>query len=201
MRGYLYYIRLKTDTGTYYKIGFTKKSNINRRFNENDSEDYLLIDKILLFKFLSNAYEIEQELHQILSTKSAFGKYARDKLMPLAGRGQSELYRRDVLSLDKDYSKWSYLKTIVNETKKRLYTHPVEYLFTLPFILLIYSILLVFGLLVLTLRLIGYFGSQKESRRWANKRSEFNFSSFLEEKGIKLHKKELNPDMHCKILP
>jgi hypothetical protein len=51
------------------------------------------------------------------------------------------------------------------------------------------------------LRLIGYFGSQKESRRWANKRSEFNFSSFLEEKGIKLHKKELNPDMHCKILP
>ncbi len=48
--GYLYYIRLKTEKCTFYKIGYTKKKSVKERFSCGGSLNYKLIDKILVFK-------------------------------------------------------------------------------------------------------------------------------------------------------
>lgn len=57
--GHLYYIRLKTNFGIFYKIGFTTKESVHERFKLNGSSDYKFIDKVFLFKYLPDAYKIE----------------------------------------------------------------------------------------------------------------------------------------------
>lgn len=102
--GYIYYVKLKTEIGVFYKIGFTSKDSVYKRFKDNDSEDYKLIDEVFLFKYLPNSYSIENELHGMLYNKKAFPKYSRDPLFPLSSNGQTELYYEDVLSMDKNFS-------------------------------------------------------------------------------------------------
>lgn len=62
--------------------------------------DELLIDKVFLFSFQADAWDIEQTLLEHFDKQKAFGKYSNDKALPLAGRGQSELFHRDVLGFD-----------------------------------------------------------------------------------------------------
>ncbi len=103
--GNLYYIKLKTDLGTFYKIGFTTSKNIIDRFNHNGSNDYKLIQETLIFKYYDDAYLREQKLHKQYENKKAFYKYSNETYLPLVNNGQSELYYDDILSLDKDFSK------------------------------------------------------------------------------------------------
>ncbi len=62
--GNLYYIKLKTDLGIFYKISFTTSKNIRDIFNHNGSNDYKLIQETLIFKYYDDAYLREQKLHK-----------------------------------------------------------------------------------------------------------------------------------------
>jgi hypothetical protein len=103
--GNLYYIKLKTDLGIFYKIGFTTYQNINDRFNYDNSNDYRLIQETLMFQYYDDAYLKEQRLHKQYKYKKAFYKYSNESYLPLPNNGQSELYYDDILSLDKNFSK------------------------------------------------------------------------------------------------
>jgi hypothetical protein len=100
--GNVYYVRLATSEGILYKIGFTKKPFLNERFEYSGQGDEKLIDKEFLFTFREDAWDIEQTLLDHFAKFRAFGKYSNDPAMPLAGRGQTELFRRDVLGLDEE---------------------------------------------------------------------------------------------------
>ena len=62
--------------------------------------DEHLIDREFLFAFRKDAWDVEQRLLEHFDRQRAFGKFSNDPAMPLAGRGQSELFRTDVLGLD-----------------------------------------------------------------------------------------------------
>jgi hypothetical protein len=111
--GYLYYIRLKTEVGVLYKLGFTQSKTLERRFSDQSGQlddDYQYIDQVYFFKFLKNAGSVESFIHFYLSEQQAFdlvvslhGKRRVDYL-PLPGNGQTELYYKDILKLDKSYN-------------------------------------------------------------------------------------------------
>lgn len=109
--GYLYYIRLKTEKGRFYKIGFTKMESVEDRFSYGGSENYKLIDKVLMYKYSMYAYDIEFLLHSHLRKFNTYNRYKFVNLFrdlnehPLFGDGQTELYKIDVLGLDSDYKK------------------------------------------------------------------------------------------------
>lgn len=104
--GYVYYLRLKTHKGIFYKIGYTSKDSINERFSYGNSENHKLVDKVLMFKYCVHAYDIEQRLHLLFRKYRAFDKNAfmsafKDfSQYPFYKDGQSELYKRDILNLD-----------------------------------------------------------------------------------------------------
>lgn len=98
--GHVYYAKLKTPQGMFYKIGYTSKESIEMRFSYNGSKNYLLIDEEMLFTFREDALHIEQKLLDHFDEIRAFGKYANDPNQPLCGDGQSELFRYDILGLD-----------------------------------------------------------------------------------------------------
>lgn len=98
--GYLYYVRLQTGLGCLYKIGFTKLASAEDRLKFNGAGDEKLIESVLLFIRLEDAYSIEQRLHGSFPNARAFGKFASYSYMPLFQNGQSELYVEDVLKLD-----------------------------------------------------------------------------------------------------
>ena len=100
--GNLYYVRLNASGARFYKLGFTRKSTLMARMSFGDHGDEQLIDKELLFCRRSDAYLVEQELLHHFRKHLAFEKYSNDPKMPLPGRGQSELFRADVLGLDDD---------------------------------------------------------------------------------------------------
>jgi hypothetical protein len=102
--GSLYYVRLETHCGIFYKIGFTTLESVHERFSYGGSSDWKYIDKILLFVSHPNALAIEKKLHAYLYEKRAFGKYSASKNFPLAKNGQTELYIEDVLELDSEYT-------------------------------------------------------------------------------------------------
>lgn len=102
--GYLYYVRLKTDVGRFYKLGFTKRVSVNERLGFGGSKNAELVDKELCFVHLDDAYDVEGRLHLYFRQKKAFGTFSADPDMPLEGSGQGELYREDILQLDDDYS-------------------------------------------------------------------------------------------------
>ena len=102
--GNLYCVRLKTDVGILYKIGFTTLSSVEERFAFKGDGREKLIHRTLLSVRLENAYHVEQELHSLLSDERLFGSYSRNPYMPLFGNGQSELYASDVLKLDDEFT-------------------------------------------------------------------------------------------------
>jgi hypothetical protein len=98
--GHLYYARLATPQGTYYKIGFTTKSSLKERMAYGGYGDEKLIDREFIFAYRDDAWDIEQTLLEHFAKHRAFKKYSNDPMMPLNGRGQSELFKHDVLGLD-----------------------------------------------------------------------------------------------------
>ena len=100
--GNIYYVKLSTPSGIFYKLGYTTKSTLIERFSYNNLGDEKLIKDQLLFVFRQNAWDIEQEFLDYFDSHRAFGKYSNDPLKPLAGRGQSELFQKDILGLDEN---------------------------------------------------------------------------------------------------
>lgn len=104
-KGNLYYVRLKTPVGIFYKIGFTKLESVHKRFAYSGDGHEGLIDRVLVFMPLDDAFDVENRLHAHFSDKRAFGRFGDDPVMPLFKNGQSELYIEDLLGVDPDYSK------------------------------------------------------------------------------------------------
>lgn len=102
--GNLYYVRLNTPLGKFYKIGFTTMKSVNDRLAFQGTGDEKYIDEVLYFQFRLGAYGLEQSLHAYFSEQAAFGKYSAFVDMPLPRNGQSELYYDDVLKLDKKFT-------------------------------------------------------------------------------------------------
>jgi hypothetical protein len=108
-KGNVYYIKLNTNLGVFYKIGYTSKSSVEKRFSYGNSTNYLAIAEVLRFDYYDNALLEEQILHDKFKDKRAFPKFSNKPYLPFAGDGQSELYYEDVLNLDDKYSnvqKW-----------------------------------------------------------------------------------------------
>lgn len=119
-RGNLYYVRLKTEFGVMYKIGFTTFNSVEERMSRYNSNDVKYIDKVLMFRFLPTAFKVERDLHICLQEKRLFGKYEANPNFPLAKNGQSELYAEDVLGLDVEYNEEQRDFTLSNIKKKKL---------------------------------------------------------------------------------
>lgn len=98
--GYVYYIKLKVEGVDYYKLGFTTKNSIQERFSYSGHGDEKLVDTVFFFTYCKNAWDIEQKLLDEFKNHKAFKKYSNDASKPLPGRGQTELFRQDVLGLD-----------------------------------------------------------------------------------------------------
>lgn len=102
--GHLYYVRLKTEFGIFYKLGFTSMASVEQRLSYKGSGDEKYIDKILLFSFYADGYHIEQKLHSHFYWRKTFGKYSNKSYMPLCSNGQTELYTHDILNLDPQFT-------------------------------------------------------------------------------------------------
>lgn len=102
-RGYVYYLRLKTHVGICYKLGFTTKKSAEERFSYGCSDDYKLIDKVLLFKYMENAYQVEQDAHKAFALHYRVNNSYPTPNLPLYENGQRELYFEDILGLDEEY--------------------------------------------------------------------------------------------------
>lgn len=100
--GYVYYARLKTPQGIFYKLGYTKKPSLRARLSYAGLGDEKLIDQEFLFAYHPDAWDVEQTLLEHFSKERAFGMFSKKTSQPLAGRGQSELFAHDVLGLDLD---------------------------------------------------------------------------------------------------
>ncbi|SDS08023.1 hypothetical protein [Pseudomonas oryzae] len=98
--GNVYYVRLNTPQGLFYKIGFTTKASLVERMAYGGHGDEKLIDKEIFFTRSNDAWDLEQTLLDHFSKHRAFGKYSKDPAQPLSGRGQSELFSSDILGLD-----------------------------------------------------------------------------------------------------
>ncbi|MBS7815865.1 hypothetical protein [Wohlfahrtiimonas chitiniclastica] len=113
-QGNLYYVRFATRLGYFYKLGFTTADSVEKRFSYK-SKDFLNIDKVLLFEYLDNAYDIEKKLHSYLSDRALFKDYKKHHpVYPLFKNGQSELYLEDLLNLDPEYTEERRFSTFVN---------------------------------------------------------------------------------------
>ena len=105
--GHVYYVRLKTPEGIYYKLGFTSKTSLAERLSYGNSGDEKLIDREFFFTYRDDAWDVEQTLLEHFDRHRAFGKYSKDPTKPLCGRGQTELFNGDILGLDEDLYKVS----------------------------------------------------------------------------------------------
>lgn len=136
--GNLYYIKLKTNLGIFYKIGFTTYQNINDRFNYDGSNDYKLIQETLMFQYYDDAYLREQRLHNQHKDKKAFYKYSNESYLPLANNGQSELYYDDILSLDKEFSKKESFFTKLKVYIAIFKSNPIKIILSIGFAIAIF---------------------------------------------------------------
>lgn len=118
--GNLYYVRLKTPVGIFYKIGFTTLGSVEARMNYGGSNDASYIDKVLMFVNSSEAYDIEQQLHSCLCNKAAFEKYSSNDNFPLSKNGQTELYIEDILDLDPNYTDDQKYETLKKLKEKKI---------------------------------------------------------------------------------
>ena len=98
--GNVYYARLSTPLGTFYKLGFTTKPSLEERLGYDGCGDEKLIDHQFFFSFREDAWDVEQTLLDHFDRHRAFGKFSKDPMKPLCGRGQSELFHNDILGLD-----------------------------------------------------------------------------------------------------
>lgn len=119
--GNLYYARIKTEYGYFYKLGFTGHSSVEERFSFKTNGNHELLDYIFFIENFSDAYQKEQLLHSYFSNKRAFGKYSSEESFPLYQDGQSELYYEDILEVDGDYTQEQ-----ANETKKNIFIKKCE---------------------------------------------------------------------------
>ena len=103
--GNVYYARLRTSQGKFYKLGFTSKPTLVDRLAYGDSGDEKLIDHQFFFTFREDAWDVEQTLLEHFDKHRAFGKFSKDPMKPLCGRGQSELFAQDILGLDDELYK------------------------------------------------------------------------------------------------
>ena len=104
INGYVYYARLKTSLGYFYKLGFTTLDSVQQRFAYQGKGDEELLDSVLCFAYLEDAFDVEVSLHAHFIARAAFSAYCADPDMPLYGNGQSELYLDDILGLDEEYN-------------------------------------------------------------------------------------------------
>lgn len=100
--GHVYYAKLRANGETYYKLGFTTKLTLAERFAYAGHGDEKLIERVLMFGFDEKAWDLEQSLLEHFRKHRAFGRFSKDPAQPLAGRGQTELFRSDILGLDED---------------------------------------------------------------------------------------------------
>ncbi|MEH6499656.1 MAG: hypothetical protein V7751_09750 [Pseudoalteromonas distincta] len=100
--GHVYYVRLKTPQGVFYKLGFTTKPSLAERLAYGGCGDEKLIDQEFFFTYRNDAWDVEQTLLEHFNKLRAFGKYSKDPSKPLCGTGQSELFVKDILGLDDD---------------------------------------------------------------------------------------------------
>ena len=98
--GNVYYARLRTPQGVFYKLGFTTKPTLVERMGYDNCGDEKLIDREFFFSFRVDAWDVEQTLLEHFDRHRAFGKFSKDPMKPLCGRGQSELFYNDILGLD-----------------------------------------------------------------------------------------------------
>jgi len=82
--GNVYYAKLETLQGTFYKIGFTTKPTLHERMAYNGQGNEKLIKQVLLFSYHANAWDIEQTLLDHFSKHRAFKK-GNDPSNPLGG--------------------------------------------------------------------------------------------------------------------
>ncbi len=97
--GNVYYAKLNTSQGKFYKIGYTTKFSLHERMAYSGKGDERLIEKILFFTPHPKAWDVEQDLLDHFHKKKAF-KSGNDPAMPLYKNGQSELFASDILGLD-----------------------------------------------------------------------------------------------------
>jgi hypothetical protein len=100
--GHVYYARLVFPQGTYYEVGFTTKPTLVERMAFGGPGEEKLIDREFLFAYRKDAWDVEQTLLDHFGKHRAFKKFSNDPMMPLNGRGQTELFRHDILGLDDD---------------------------------------------------------------------------------------------------
>lgn len=101
--GHVYYVRLKSPLGLFYKLGFTSLGSVEERLAFQGTGDEDLVDKVLLFVYLKDGYDVETALHQHFRPRKAFSNVQSDPSLPLHRNGQSELYIDDILDYDSEY--------------------------------------------------------------------------------------------------
>ena len=87
-KGNLYYVRLNTEYGIFYKIGFTTFGSVEARMSYGGSTDWQYIDKVLMFKNLPDAFEVEQKLHTYLDKKKPLRSIVQIKSFLCVGMGK-----------------------------------------------------------------------------------------------------------------
>lgn len=98
--GHVYYAKLRTPQGFFYKVGYTSKSSLADRLAYGSTGDEKLIEQEFFFTYRKDAWDVEQTLLEHFGKQRAFGKFSKDPMKPLNGRGQSELFYDDILGLD-----------------------------------------------------------------------------------------------------
>lgn len=116
-KGYLYYVRLDTSLGIFYKLGFTTLGSTQERFAYQGKGHDSLVDHVLLFSYRDDAYEVEQLLHTHFRNEATFRN--QEKGMPFFENGQSELYVNDILEMDWEPAKG---KRSAEETRANIMT-------------------------------------------------------------------------------
>ena len=114
--GNVYYAKLNTSHGAFYKIGFTTKSTLHERMAYNGAGDEKLIDKVLFFTPHTNAWDVEQTLLDHFGKQRAF-KRGNDPTKPLYKNGQSELFASDILGLDAELYEPRIVTTLALSTE------------------------------------------------------------------------------------
>ncbi|RZJ62996.1 MAG: hypothetical protein EON49_00145 [Acidovorax sp.] len=115
--GNLYYVRLSTSLGTFYKLGFTTLGSAQERFAYQGKGHDGLVDDVLLFVYRDDAYEVEQIIHAHFRGKASFA--IPEEGMPFFENGQSEIYAEDILKLDWKSAEGDSNETRTNITKVR----------------------------------------------------------------------------------
>lgn len=165
--GHIYYVKLLTSQGVFYKMGFTSKDSVRERFAYGDHGDEGLIERELLFTYRKDAWDVEQTLLDHFDKYRAFGKFSSDPEKPLFRRGQSELFSFDVLGLDEEL--YELTEEEMASVNKDLESAQGGCLFLLIGIILI-PFTLGFSLFFIIGGLSDFFGIQKSTVDVINRR-------------------------------